>query len=97
MKQVNYNEYENDLNSFIKKHSKKSDLHVWTSPLTNGEYHKEYLFEDGNGFYEINNMNYTEEIELEVHGIKAKAEVKMVKHEYWSTDEGTSKYWYERV
>lgn len=93
---VNYQTYENDLNSFISKHSKKSDLHIWTSPLTDGEYHKEYLFEDGSGFYEINNTNYKEDVEVEVHGITIKVEIKIVKHEYWSTDTSSSKIWYEK-
>ena len=96
MKQVNYSEYQKDLNEFIKRHSKKSDLHVWTSALVDGEYHKEYLFEDGNGFYKINNMNYIEKVEIEVHGLIVIAEVKMVKHEYYSTDDSVSKYWYEK-
>lgn len=96
IKTVNYAEYQNDLNKFIKKHSKKSELHVWTSSLTNGQYHKEYLFEDGTGFYEINNMNYKEDVEVELHGITIRTTVKMVKHEYYSTDESGSKIWYEK-
>ena len=94
---VNYQTFENDLNSFISKHSKKSDLHIWTSPLKDGEYRKEYLFEDGASFYEINRMNYSEQVEIEVHGLWMMVEVKMIRHEYFSTDEGTSKYWYEKA
>ena len=94
---VNYTEYSNDLDKFIKKHSKKSDLHIWTSPIENGEYRKEYLFEDGASFYEINKMNYSEQTEIEIHGIWVMVEVNMIKHEYFSTDEGISKYWYEKA
>lgn len=97
MKQVNYKEYTDDLNRFIEKHSKKYDMNIWTSPITNGEYRKEYAFEDGNSFYEINNLNYIEEVEVEVKGIKVKVDVKLVNHEYWSSDDSTSKYWYEKI
>ena len=96
MKTVDYQQYEKDLNAFILKHSKKSDLHVWTSPFKDGEYRKEYLFEDGASFYEINRHDYEEEITTTVHGISVKATVKLIKHEYFSTDESESKLWYER-
>lgn len=97
MKTVTYQEYENDLNAFIKKHSKKSDLHIWTSPFIDGEYRKEYMYEDGASFYEINNHSYIEEATFTLHGITVKANVKMIKHEYFSTDLPESKIYYERV
>lgn len=93
---VTYNEYSKDLQRYIAKHSKKSDYKVYTSPFYHNEYHKEYCFEDGSTFYEINNHNYWEEVEIEVHGIKMKTTVLMIRHEYFSTDDATSKYWYER-
>lgn len=94
---VNCNRYQEDLNQFIKKHSKDADLQILTSPFENGRYHKDYLFSDGAWFTEINYMNHTEEIETEVHGIIVKATIKMIKHEYWSTDNSTTKYWYEKA
>ena len=41
-------------------------------------------------------MNYMEEVEIEIHGVTVKTNVMLVKHEYYSTDNATSKYWYEK-
>ena len=97
MREVTYKEYSDDLASFIKKHSKKYDLKVYTSPLQNGEYHKNYVFENGAEFTEINEMNYYEVVTIMVHNIPVDVKVNMIKHEYWSTDDSASKYWYEKV
>lgn len=93
---VSYRDYSTDLANFIKKHSKKCDYQVYTSPFENGQYHKDYWFEDGAMFTEINEMDYEEAVEVTVHGISTVVYVKMIRHEYWSTDDATSKYWYEK-
>lgn len=92
---VTYEEYTRDLQRFINKHSKKYDCRVYTSTLYHGQYHKEYCFENGATFYEINDLDYWEKVEIVVHGIKMETTVQMIKHEYYSTDDATSKYWYE--
>lgn len=94
---VTFKDYNKDLAAFIAKHSKKNDWRVITSPISGGTYHKSYLFENGATFEEINSMEYNEQIEVEVNGIRAKVSVPMVKHEYWSTDDATSKFWYEAL
>ena len=90
---VTYSEYMKDLEAFHKKH-RKADLQVYTSPLINNTYHKEYCYSDGAVFAEVNEMVHHEEITVDVHGIEIKTTVKMIKHEYWTT-ETKSKYWYE--
>lgn len=96
MKTVTYKEYTEDLTNFIKKYSKKYDYKVYTSPLQNGQYHKNYVFENGATFTEINEMNYFENVEVTVHNIPVIVTVNLIRHEYWSTDDSVSKYWYEQ-
>lgn len=95
MKTVTFSEYMEDLKTFIDKHSKKYDYKVVTSPLKENRYHKEYIFEDSSFFTEINEMDVVEMVEVEVHGIKFQQDVHFIRHEYWSSDDAVSKYWYE--
>lgn len=97
MKEVDYSTYERELNEFIRKHSKKSDLHIWTSAFVNGQYHKDYLFEDGATFTEVNEHDYKEMVVVELHGKKIQTIVRMIRHEYWSTDDSESHVWYESI
>lgn len=97
MKTVDYRTYEKELNEFISRHSKKSDLHIWTSPFVNGEYHKDYLFEDGATFTEVNTHDYKESVIVTIHGIQMTAVVNLIRHEYWSTDDSESHVWYEAI
>lgn len=94
MTTVTYEEYMNDKLAFIKKHSKKHDWTVYTSNFENNKYHKEYCFDNGAQFCEVNEMDVVEDVEIEAHGIKFTKEVHFIRHEYWSTEQG-SKYWYE--
>lgn len=96
MRTVKYDEYMNDLQAFIKRHSKKYDWKVWTSPLKDDTYRKTYTFEDGSQFIEVNELGYAEVVDIEVHGIKTSVPVELIRHEYWSTDDAVSKYWFER-
>ena len=96
MRTVTYEEYRKDLNSFVDKHSRKYDYKVYTSPFENNQYHKNYCFEDGATFTEINEMHVIETVEIEVHGLKFNVNVHLIRHEYWSTDDASSKYWYEK-
>ena len=96
MRTVTYKEYMEDLQKFIEKHSKKYDYRVETSPFVDNRYHKEYLFEDGATFMEVNNMDVAELVEVQAHGMTFTTEIHFIKHEYWSTDDAVSKFWFER-
>ena len=92
--EVTYKQYQEDLNNFIKKHN-SYDLAIKTSNLTNGSYTKLYMYEDGGVLWEVNDMEYTEKAEIELHGVKMFTDVHLIKHEYWTTDDSTTKVWYE--
>ena len=91
-----YIEYEGEKLGFIGKHLKKSDYRIDTSPMENNCYHKEYVFEHGAVWYEVIFL-IEEEIVVEVHGIRCVVTVKFNKTEYWSTDDGKSKFIYEHI
>lgn len=93
---VTYKDYSDDLKKFINKHSAKSELtEVVTSSYENGMYRKSYLYEDGSEFFEVN-RTVRAKANAETVGLKFEIEVKLIEHEYWSTDESKSKYWYEK-
>lgn len=99
MKTVTYKEYSDDLINFINKHSAKSELaDIHTSPFQNGLYHKSYIFADGSEFTEVNRIRKVEaEAETKVANLRFTILIELVEHEYWSTDDSESKYWYEKV
>lgn len=92
MMTVTYDEYMKDLKAFTKKHP---DFTVRTSGFTNETYHKSYIAKDGE-FTEINEHAHWDEITGTSHGITYTLPVQVIRHEYWSTDNPTSKYWYEK-
>lgn len=77
---------------FINQHT---ILKVETSPMENNSYSKHYLAEDGSEMWEFNRI-ITEKVEVEVKGIKAKAEIKLWETECWST-EFKSMYLYQQA
>lgn len=89
---VTYEQYNKELAAFAAKHNKKAECRIYTSPIENDRYHKEYCWEDGANWYEITER-ITEETEIEMHGMKFKVEVEFWKTEFWSTESG-SKYYY---
>lgn len=93
---VSFREYQEDLKAFCEKHNKNSECTIVTSPFTNNQYHKSYMYSDGATFTEINERIF-EEIETEIHGIKVKTMVELFRTEYWSTDNSRSNFVYERV
>lgn len=95
MKEVTYNDYTKDLEKFIAKHCKKSDLDVYTSPYINGQYHKNYTYIDGQ-FTEVNREVW-EKVSINIHGQNVDVNIHAIQHEYWSTDDSGSKYWYEVI
>ena len=92
---VTVNDYWKDLREFSTKHNKKGDVKIYTSPMENNRYHKEYCWSDGANFYTITEL-VEENVEAEAHGIKVTVPVEFWRTEYWSTEQG-SKYFYERA
>lgn len=89
---VNYKEYNEELTKFAQKHNEKADCRIYTSPMENNRYHKEYCWEDGAAWYEVTEL-IVETKEIEVHGLTFKVDVEMWRTEFWST-ESKSKYLY---
>ena len=70
---------------------KYSDITVYQWWLS-----KEYLYEDGASFWEYNRVIDATAV-ASVKGITFPVSVKLIEHEYWSTDNAGSKYWYEKA
>lgn len=92
---VTYEEYTKEKIAFIRRHCKKSNCRVHTSPMVNNRYHKEYYWEDGANWYETTEL-ISEPKVIVVHDITLTVNVEMWRTEYWSTECG-SKYFYERA
>lgn len=95
---VKYNEYNKDRENFFKKH--KYDYECNTSSMNEyGVYHKEYMFSDGAVWFERMSPEYEKvEVTVDVKGvtIETELEVKLFCTEFWNTDTGVSKKYYER-
>lgn len=92
---VTYGDYLKEQSKFAQKHNKKAELKIYTSPMENNRYHKEYCWSDGAMWCEISEL-ITEIVEAEAHGIKVNAKVNFYRTEFWST-EAPSKYFYEKA
>lgn len=95
MTTVTFAEFDKEYTAFAIKHNKKAERFEETY-MTNGVIHKIVSWSDGATWWEITETEYSEEVEIEVHGIKVKVNVPLRKTEYWST-ESKSKYFYERA
>lgn len=95
---VNYEEYWKIKRSFLARHN--NDFRVDTSSMDGyGCYHKEYVCSDGAIFYETMSPEFaTKEIEFEVKMINVKTEVtvKLLRTEFWSSDDSVSRSYYEK-
>lgn len=90
---VNYKQYESEKVAFLKKHSW---IDCSTSPMDEyGRYHKEYICEDGSIWYEVMGPEMVSEV-VEIKKAQVKVEVKMFRTEFWSSDDSSSKYYYEQ-
>lgn len=100
MATVTFAEYDKEYTAFAIKHNKKAERREYTQ-MTNGIIRKTVCWSDGATWWEITETNFSEtvEVEVEAHGIKAKASIPipMRKTEYWSTESGASKYFYEKA
>lgn len=93
--ETTYESYMKEKVKFIRKHNKKSECSVFTSPMENNRYHKEYCWNDGHEWIEITEL-IEEKANVRVHGILITVPVKFWKTEFWSTENPKSKYLYER-
>lgn len=93
-KVVDYEKYSSDKKAFLEAHD--YEYRVVTSPMDKyGTYHKEYVAEDGAIFYEIISQP-AETVTVEIHKVTISVPVKFLRTEYWSSDDSSSKYYYEK-
>lgn len=89
-------EFDKEYTAFAIKHNKKAERREYTN-LIDGMIRKTVCWSDGATWWEITETNYSETVEVEVHGIKVNVEIPMRRTEYWSTEDSRSKYFYERA
>lgn len=89
-------EFDKEYTAFAIKHNKKAERKEYTD-MTDGVIHKTVCWSDGATWYEITETDYSEEVEIEVRGIKVKVNIPMRRTEYWSTEDSKSKYFYEKA
>ncbi len=91
-----YKEYTEAKKAFL---NSIGDWNCETSSMDEyGRYHKTYTGENGTWYEVMTPVWETAEAEVEIHGIKtmAKAEMKMMRIEFWSSKNSESQYYYER-
>lgn len=94
MATVNYKEYTQQKDAFFKKHN--YDFRIETSSMDEyGRYHKDYIFDDGAVWHEDMCPTF-EEATVEIKKVNVKVEVKMLRTEFYNTDNATSNYYYEK-
>lgn len=90
---VKYDTYSKEKKEFFEKHS---DFQIYTSSMdVYGRYWKTYRFENGAEWYEAMTPEYVRQ-EVEIKLCKTTIEVKMLRIEFWSSDNAKSKFYYEK-
>ncbi len=89
-------EFDREYTAFAIKHNKKAERKEYTE-MTDGVIRKMVCWEDGATWYEVTETNYSEQVEVEVHGITMTVTLPLRRTEYWSTDDSKSKYFYEKA
>lgn len=97
MTTTTFAEFDKEYTAFAIKHNKKAERHEDTYMDEHGMIHKTVYWDDGATWYEITETEYSENVEIEVHGIKMTVNVPMRRTEYWSTEKATSRYFYEKA
>ena len=91
---VTYEQYNKDMKAFFDKHN--WNYVVNTSSMDEfGRYWKTYFFDDGAQWCEAMSPSY-ERGTIEIKKVKICVEVKMLRTEYWTNEDATSKYYYEK-
>jgi hypothetical protein len=91
-----YKEYTEEKKAFL---NSIGDWNCETSSMDEyGRYNKTYIGEKGTWYEVMTPVWETAEAEVEIHGIKtmAKAEMKMMRIEFWSSKNSKSQYYYEK-
>ena len=89
---VTAKEYEKEKVEFLHSHK---DWNVITSPMDeNGKYHKEYVCDNGDIWFEICKP-YEDTVETEINRCKLNVDVTLFETEFWSTSDSVSKFYYE--
>ena len=96
MKTVSFGDYLKEMQKFAAKHNENGGVKSYTSPLENVRYHKEIRWEDGAAWYEVTERIW-ETVPIEVHGIKMVRYIEMWRTEFWNTDNGQSRFFYQEA
>ena len=96
MTTTTFADFDREYTAFAIKHNKKAERFEETR-MDNGVIHKIVSWSDGATWWEITETEYSEEVEIEVRGVKVKVNVPLRKTEYWSTESGKSKYFFEKA
>lgn len=94
---VDYDTYETDKLNFFRKQNYGHTR--YTTPLTNGEYHTNFIFENGAVYYEHCSTVYeTVSVNTIVKGVKVTLtqNVKLFRVEYWTSEDAHSKFYYSK-
>lgn len=91
---VTFSEYIKEQMEFANRHVENGFCRVHTKTYGEG-FRKEFQLQDGARWYEIT-MPVTEEISAETHGIAVKANVKLWRTQYWSSENEEIKCFYEQ-
>ena len=90
---VTYKKYEEEKKDFLFRHG--GMYKVDTSDMDDcGVYYKTYIAEDGKVWYERMSPEVVKG-GLDVYGVLHNVLVKMLKTEFWSSDDGVSRCYYE--
>lgn len=85
--------YRKEMRRFMEKHSQYGEMVVHTGPLVDGTYCKSFCWDHGAEWWEDTKV-VQEQTTVKVRGVECKATVSLLRIEYWSTDDSTSKYVY---
>lgn len=89
-----YQEYAEEKKAFFTKHN--YSFSIQTSYMDEyGCWNKRYVFEDNAVWYE-DYMPVIESGEAFIRGLKIPVEAKLLRTEYWDTDNSKSRYLYEK-
>ena len=87
-------EYRRIKDRFFAKH--KHDFKTTTGPMDSyGRWYKDYTFADGANWHEDYYPTWETGIAI-VHDVEVPVDVKMLRTEYYSTDDAESRYIYEQ-
>ena len=88
-----FNEYVKIRKAFFNKHH--NNFKTYTSPIDEYDtYHKTYVFNDNAQWSEVLGPYY-ETVNVMVKEVPIKVNIKLFRVEYYSTDDATSRYYYE--